>query len=524
MSWRAKSYEVLPALSVRREELRRSLRTVTAAWMYGVVWMSCIHGSHVIVFVRKLGFTEFHLGLMAAVPYLARAGQVVASILIARTGLRKYLFLFAMGTSRAIWLLVAAIPLLLPIPSAWAVRAMLVILLVSWFLCMVGYTSWVTWMGDLIPRRIRGRYLAVRTRLTRLVQIAVVIALGVIVDRVMRQGSERAVLWTISGIFVAAAVFGTADVLLFRRIREVFPTTAEVLPAPEVTIEVRPARRAGVPAAVGYGLRYLGAVLREFLLVPLKDRAFRHYVGHGATLAAAMAVAGSFFFAFCLEDLHFSTLTVNVLFMVGSPLAAIASAKTWGKLIDRWGRRPTLVVANTVIVFSVMPYFLATPTWWAPGVISLSCIIGGAGWSGVLMAQMGVMLGFSEGPGRSRYVAGAGVLIGLGGLLGGWLGGTVAFHLAHLRQAPLLVGPFVWNNRHATFALSMLARMLGLLWLVGMPDPGSGRVRDLARRMRLGIYNSVAARLYYPFRLVTSLRGARRGAADNNRPAPEDEP
>jgi hypothetical protein len=134
---------------------------------------------------------------------------------------------------------------------------------------------------------------------------------------------------------------------------------------------------------------------------------------------------------------------------------------------------------------------------------------------------MGIMLGFSEGAGRSRYVAGSGVLIGLGGLLGGWIGGEVAFNLAHLRASPILVGPLVWNNRHAVFALSMLARMLGLLWLVGMPDPGSGRVRDLVRRTRSGIYNSVAARLYYPFRLLNWLRASRRNAANNAEGGPQ---
>ena len=35
MSWRRKSFDVLPALSVRGQPLRSSLRLVTAAWMLG---------------------------------------------------------------------------------------------------------------------------------------------------------------------------------------------------------------------------------------------------------------------------------------------------------------------------------------------------------------------------------------------------------------------------------------------------------------------------------------------------------
>ncbi len=82
-TWRERSYEdVLPALSVRRKDLRKSLRTVTVAWMYGVVWMSCVSGSHVNTFARKLGFDDFAFGLMTAIPFVATFGQLLATVLI----------------------------------------------------------------------------------------------------------------------------------------------------------------------------------------------------------------------------------------------------------------------------------------------------------------------------------------------------------------------------------------------------------------------------------------------------------
>ena len=42
--WRAKAYDVLPALSVRGKELRASLRIVTLGWMFGSVWMASTNG------------------------------------------------------------------------------------------------------------------------------------------------------------------------------------------------------------------------------------------------------------------------------------------------------------------------------------------------------------------------------------------------------------------------------------------------------------------------------------------------
>ena len=107
MSWRSKSYEVLPALSVRGPELRRSLRIVTAAWMFGVVWMVCISGSHVKVFGRILGFYDFAFGVMAALPWMASFGQIIAAVIIERTGLRKYQFIECVAINRLLWAAVA---------------------------------------------------------------------------------------------------------------------------------------------------------------------------------------------------------------------------------------------------------------------------------------------------------------------------------------------------------------------------------------------------------------------------------
>jgi len=93
MSWRSKSYEVLPALSVRGRELRTSLRFVTVAWMFGIVWMVGVGGSQMRSFCRMLGFGDFAFGVMNAAPWLAGFMQIVATIIIERTGLKKYHFI-----------------------------------------------------------------------------------------------------------------------------------------------------------------------------------------------------------------------------------------------------------------------------------------------------------------------------------------------------------------------------------------------------------------------------------------------
>ena len=66
MSWRRKSFEVLPALRVGGKDLRKSLRTVTGAWMLGVVWFSIISGSQMTIFAKMLGFSNRQFGLFCS--------------------------------------------------------------------------------------------------------------------------------------------------------------------------------------------------------------------------------------------------------------------------------------------------------------------------------------------------------------------------------------------------------------------------------------------------------------------------
>lgn len=549
MSWRSRSYEVLPAISVRRAELRKSLRVVTVAWMFGIVWMSCAYGSHVKSFARMLGFTDRAFGIMSAIPWLAAIGQIIATIIIERTGLRKFHFIHVMIVNRALWLLLPLIPLVLPVPSTAAVVTMLAILGLSRFMAALGMPAWWSWMGDLIPRRIRGRYLAQRDRLCKIVQVVTAIALGFILDAVTVEGAEDIatqprLMVAACVIFLVGAVFGVIDILMFLRIREVIPTVADKPRPPAVNIRVAAPDNGTVFARVMYGIRYVPAALKDVLGDPMKDRFFRRYTAYGMMMTFAMTAGGWYFWLLALEHLGFSKLGTNVLFLAVGPLAGIVSAKAWGKLLDRWGRRPVLLIATAGLMVSILPWFFASPqtphpqfvatavNWlsWNIGglfgrptilvgpttplgafmLIFLNCTVSGPCWLGVFLCQNSIMLGFADGHGRSKYVAAAAVVMGVGGVLGGLVAGEVTQRLGFLRDAP--IGPFLWNNWHAAVVLSLLARMAAMGLALRMPDPGAGRARDMFRLMGGNFYSAVAPWLFLPLRLIRWRRRNNNGS------------
>jgi len=540
MSWRSRSYLVLPALSIRRGALRGALRLVTAAWMFGVVWASLASGSHVKVFCRMMGFNDFAFGVMGAIPFLATFGQLIAAVLIERTGLRKYQFLHTATIHRLSWLAIAATPLIFPIPSTWAVVWMLLVLSASWFMAALSAPAWLTWMGDLIPRRIRGRFLASRERRAMLVQAIVVMVAGLWVDAVYNSAlpetpqAQPRVLTIISIIFTVAAVFGAIDILLFIRVREVLPAK----PGKPVLDFDEPRPPAWhVPRLLAWSGRYAAAMVRQILLEPLREHHFRNYVLYGATVTFSATVGNWYFWLNAMEGLGFSRFAANFLFMVVGPVSAVFAAGFWGRLIDRFGRRPVLVLATLGAVFSVVPWLLAyrdmplpgfltsaiNGAGWLAGTIAaqgpwrwidpaapvgaylvggIGCVIGGACWLGIGLAQTGIMLSFSDSGGRSRFVAACGVLVNVGGVLGGVVGGIIAQSLIFLQDSPIRWGPFAFNNWHATFVAALVTRTAATFWLVGMPESGSAKVIDVLRQLGSNVYSNAATLLFYPVRIL----------------------
>ena len=500
MSLRAKSFDVLPALSVGGRELRSSLRLVTVAWMFGIVWMSSITGSAMTSFLRLLGFEEYEFGIFAAIPYAATLSQLYAAAYVERTGVRKWHFIYYAVVHRLMWLVLAAVPLVLGSGKPVA-YTFLGLYLFSVVLAHVSTPSWWNWMGNLIPRRIRGRYFSVRTLWTVPIQMLVVTTVGFILDQVTTPNVKiridtqpPALLWTISAIFAAGAICGTIDILLFLRLREIATPSISQTEAPQ-------------RGTLHNLYRSLVEPVRS-VATAFRNRVFRHYALYGATILFSQIVCDQFFWLHAREKVGFSNLQTNVVFMVIGAAAAMAMARPWGRLIDRWGRRPVLFLATLGVTFSTVPWFLMVPgrehLVGNFALASLACIVGGSSWSGVGLAQTTVMIGFSESEGRTRYMAAAAVVAAMGGFLGGLAGGFISSTFKNLFAdwgiPGFQVGPFLWNQYHMTFLASSIMRALAILWLIGMPDPGAKPIADVMRYIRVNVYSNVKTLLLGTFR------------------------
>jgi MFS family permease len=532
MSWKSKTFDgPLPALAIRGPELRKSLRIVTVAYMYATVHIACVSGSQVTLFGQMLGFDDFAFGLMTAIPFMATFAQLVAAIYVERIGIRKHPFIVFQFLSRFPWIGVAVIPLFLPIPSVGAAAVMLMLYLGMCLMDSMAAPPWWTWMADLIPRRIRGRYMANREAWSNVSRVAAFIAVGVLLDLVtVKTGGpsdERAsaqkqplLFHTICGLFVLGGLLGSA-VLLFRKVREILPTVSSVPKSGGDAPPLATARRRASPTAIDKN-EPLGHLLDRMLLEPLRDRTFRRFALAFTALTVGASIGAAYLWLQCLNNLGFSSLATNLVLAAFGMVVGLLTFKPMGRLIDRFGRKPVMVVCTFGTIMAILPYAFMTrqtpdlgvtagANWLSQAVGGLlgfehvvliphgapvgafmlgmlAATASGVAWAGVGLAQQNFMLRFSDLPGGGKYIAVFSVVTSIGGVLAGFAGGAMTEGLKSLQVHPLVLGPIVWNNWHISFLAASAFRLLAGFMMMRLPNEGSKSAGDLLRHVAAGLH------------------------------------
>ncbi len=101
-----------PSETVTTEELDRGLRSVIYDGMCTQAMGVLTGGAFLVAFALHLGASNFHIGLLAGIPFLAQFLQIPAVYLVEKVRYRRGIAIVFSGASRLFWLVIAAIPLL----------------------------------------------------------------------------------------------------------------------------------------------------------------------------------------------------------------------------------------------------------------------------------------------------------------------------------------------------------------------------------------------------------------------------
>ena len=138
-------------------------------------------GPFLVAFALQLGASNRVIGVLAAVGPIAQLLQIPSVYLIEKLRRRKLLAVSTVTFGRMIWLLIAAIPFVVPRPVALPV--FLGLLFAQYALGNVANCAFNSWIRDLVPERILGRLFGKRLAYATVIGVVLSLTGGVVVDQ-----------------------------------------------------------------------------------------------------------------------------------------------------------------------------------------------------------------------------------------------------------------------------------------------------------------------------------------------------
>jgi MFS family permease len=427
--------------------LRRSLRACTAEGLFAELVNALAGGAMLTAWALHLGGGPLFIGLLVALPQIAQLLQIPGAWTTSLLGHRRAC-LWMVGAARQVGLLLAVLPFLPLSPEARR-GVLLALAALAAALGVLGNNAWVAWMGDLVPRRIRGRYFGQRTGLCMLGGALASALAGALMD--WARAHDR-VGPTLAGLQLLACLCGLVTVQLMRRQHD--PAGGAV--HDDVSID-----RA---------------------LEPLRDRRVRGVFLYHLAWNASVGLAGSFFTLFMLQDLKLGFALVAV-HGTATALSRMLAAPLWGALIDRLGARPVLATCSFCI--AGIPFLWLLPSEHRLWPLALDALLAGTFWSGHALAAFALPLAVTERRQRPFYVAAFSAVSGLAFTAATATGGSLATWL----PATIDVAGLGVHNLQVLFALSGVLRIAAAFLSLRIHEPAargvdalfSAIIRPLAR-------------------------------------------
>ena len=316
-----------PKDRVDESEVQSGLQALLYDGVCSQVMGAFTGGAFLVAFALLLGASNVVIGLLAAVGPLTQILQIPAIFLVDRTGLRKVLVVVSSFFSRLFWLVVAALPWI--VPAEQRVPVLLICLFLYFGLGTISGCAFNSWMRDFIPQNILGSYFGKR--------LAIATATGAVLTLLAGFGIEvgKHVLSNAhapySILFVLGGAAGLVGVYFLARIPE--------------------------PKMVPHVPQGIFTVLAE----PFREFNFRRLLMFLGSWNFAINLAAPFFVVYMVTRLGMSlgfVLSLSVL----SQIINVMFFRIWGRLADRSSNKSVLAVSGWMFILSIFMWpFLTMP-------------------------------------------------------------------------------------------------------------------------------------------------------------------
>lgn len=407
------------------------------AYWNGALWAigNGLASSTLVVYLAmELGAPGLGLGigLILATPRIAGLLRLLVPPLIGRLGDRKRFCLRMYLASALVLLALPAVAAPGGLPSAKASLAALVGCWCAYHLLeFFGLVAMLSWFADLAPLRIRGRFFGRRQR-WMLVGQATAMLSAALFAYTWQQAHPQSPRWI---AYAMTALLGVGFML------------AALGPL------------AAMPA-VRRSQAYVPQVTLGQLVIPLADRRFLRLLGFGCWFSFFNGLTQSAQFTYPARALGLG-LPEMLGLQTGMRLGQLAASPRLGRLADRWGNKPVMLVCLPLVASGLLFYAGASPAapWWIAGAWVLWIA-----YAGINVAQPNLLLKLARPDMNTAYIATFQALTDLSAALSTLLGG---WFFDHYHQASF----FTLDFYHLAFLLGALTRGMGFVVLLFVNEP-----------------------------------------------------
>ena len=446
-----------PTSRIPKDAIRTSLKASTTDSVLATVYSLGTGGILLSNFLVELGASPVVFGMLCSIPMLVNLIQPLGAYLSERSTSRFQYSLQTHGIGRLLWLVlvigVAGFNLGV-INTHQLVMLTLLIVLFSNLLGGLGAPSWLSWVGMIVPRQLRGRYFGIRNSAASLTNLVCVPIAGLVVSHWYGGSIQGYGVVLLVGIVFGIVGLGCQyfQVDMNPQLQNTYygslPQTNEIKQGARELLAGskgdRTERDSTPPVASASSI--------------WKNSNFLRFLLYFSFWALAVNLSSPFFNLYMLEtlDLDVSYVTIYNSLQAGATLLMLI---VWGKLADKIGNRPILICIGILVA--------ATPLLWLGiGVnrldmwlwLPLLHILAGGTWAAIDLCNSNIQLAIAPTKNQSIYFAIAGAVAGASGALGT----TIGSFIVQFAQFGGLLG---------LFALSSLFRLAALIPLLFVKEP-----------------------------------------------------
>jgi len=390
--------------------------------------MGGITSTYITPFALQLGANNSEVGFVNSVPQLlSTVVQSFSGKYIDRKNRKKITNNFAL-ISRVLLVPIALIPFIF---INFKITSLIILLALSQSTASISNLAWSSWMGDLVPEKIRGRYFGKRNMIASITAFITTLLGGWILG--LYNGDYGFAI-----IFLLATIFGLLSNYFLNKI-----------PEPSYFMYKHKGHK-------------ISLYMKDFLKDLKKYRNFSKFTLHMSLITFAVNLAGPFFIIYMLDSIKIGYQWYAVA-TAASVITTILMQPYWGKLADKFGDKTIMSVCNILIIF--YPFFFLFVR--NPIDIILVNLYSGFAWSGFDLTSFNYLLDITPPEKRPAYIGNYKFMTGLALFAGPLIGGFLADFSTGINF-------LVWSGLQIVFIVSFVLR--GLFTAIMLPSLEEARI------------------------------------------------